>query len=200
MSKLQEKPEPQLEAPVHELISSRWSPRALNGKPIAPETLKQIFEGARWAPSCFNLQPWSFIYAHKGTPEFDKILSVLLEGNRIWAKEASVLAIGVAHLINNFDGKPNDYAWYDLGQAVHSLVMQATELGISSHQMAGFDRKAAQEAYSIPEGKEPAVALALGYRGDAGQLPEELKQAELAQPKRKPQDDFVFEGEYRSES
>lgn len=192
------KPAIQPDHGIADLIQKRWSPRAFADKPIAPDVLKQVFEGARWAPSAFNAQPWTFVYAHHGTPEFDKVVSFLMEGNRSWAKNAAVLAVGIASVISDFNNKPNAYAWYDLGQSVHSLVLQAADLDIYTHQMAGFDRVAVQEHYQLPAEKEAVVVLALGYLGDEQQLPDALKERELAPQQRKPQSEFVFEGIYPS--
>ena len=37
----------------------RWSPRALSGGAISEVDMRTIIEAARWAPSCFNAQPWA---------------------------------------------------------------------------------------------------------------------------------------------
>ena len=86
-------------APVHEIIRMRWSPRAFADKPVAPETLKSLFEAARWAPSSNNEQPWAYLVATKDDAEnFAKMVSVLVEFNAGWAQHAPVLALSVAHL------------------------------------------------------------------------------------------------------
>ena len=56
---------------------ARWSPRAFTGDPIPDETLLTMFEAARWAPSCFNLQPWRFLYAKKDGEHWLKFLNLL---------------------------------------------------------------------------------------------------------------------------
>ena len=33
---------------------------------------RQFFEAARWAPSAYNAQPWRFLFALRGTPDFDR--------------------------------------------------------------------------------------------------------------------------------
>ena len=47
--------------PIHELLHSRWSPRAFQDKPVPKDVLVSLFEAARWAASCNNSQPWRFI-------------------------------------------------------------------------------------------------------------------------------------------
>ncbi len=56
-----------------------------------------LLEAARWAPSCFNEQPWSFILATKNDEaEYAKLLSCLVERNQAWACQAPVLSVTVA--------------------------------------------------------------------------------------------------------
>jgi len=49
--------------PIHDPIRDRWSPAAFADRPLAAAELASLFEAARWAPSCFNEQPWRFIFA-----------------------------------------------------------------------------------------------------------------------------------------
>ena len=56
------------EARVDDLFINRWSPRAFSDKAVPPEILKSLFEAARWAPSCFNEQPWLFLYDRGNVP------------------------------------------------------------------------------------------------------------------------------------
>ncbi|NTU80510.1 MAG: hypothetical protein HGA45_14225 [Chloroflexales bacterium] len=65
-----------------------------------------------------------------------------------------VLVLTVAQLQRE-PGKPNPYALYDLGQAVANLTVQATALGLSVHQLAGFDPEQARGAFAIPEDHTP---------------------------------------------
>jgi hypothetical protein len=73
--------------PIHELIRSRWSPRAYSEQSVEQEKLLSLLEAARWAPSSYNHQPWSFIVATKDDPtEYNRLLSILVEFNQGWAK------------------------------------------------------------------------------------------------------------------
>lgn len=126
--------------PIHELIRDRWSPRAFSDRPVEKETLLSLLEAARWAASASNRQPWSFIVATKDNPtEYERLLGILVENNQRWAKDAPVLILAVAKVIND-DGKENRYAFHDVGLALGNLSLQATALGLSVHQAAGFDR------------------------------------------------------------
>ena len=85
---------------VIDLIRNRWSPRSYSAKDLSLATLKTILEAGSWAPSANNSQPWRFIYALRGTPGFDKLLSALAPGKVPWAKNAGALVatIGVREL------------------------------------------------------------------------------------------------------
>src|SRR5262249_28979406 len=93
--------------PIHELIARRWSPYGFADRPVSDEVLRSLFEAARWAPSSYNEQPWSYIVATKQNAEqFARLLSCLVEGNQSWANEAPVLALGCTSLLFTLNGKP----------------------------------------------------------------------------------------------
>src|SRR2546427_12147603 len=131
--------------PVHELIARRWSPYAFDGRPGSQSDVCSLFEAARWAPSSYNEQPWSYIVATKEDLEpFERLLSCLVEGNQAWAERAPVLALGVVSLKFAANGHDNRAAIHDLGLAAGNLVFEATARGLAVHQMIGIvpDRRA----------------------------------------------------------
>jgi nitroreductase len=188
------------EHPIHEIIRSRWSPRAFDARPVEQEKLLSLLEAARWAPSSYNYQPWSFIVATKDDPtEYSRLLSTLVEFNQGWAKNAPVLILAVARLRAD-DGKTNKHAFHDVGLAIENLVIQATALDLVVHQIAGFNADGARELYQIPEDYEAVTALTVGYQGDPQSLPDGLRERELAPRVRKPLKEFVFTGQWGSVS
>src|SRR5262245_12840401 len=93
---------------VQEAIATRWSPYAFADRPVAKADLLSLFEAARWAPSSYNEQPWSYVVAvREDAEEFARLLSCLVEGNQAWAKDVPVLAIGCTSLNFARDGRPN---------------------------------------------------------------------------------------------
>jgi len=183
--------------PIHDLLRRRWSPRAFSDRRVDPAIMRSLLEAARWAPSSYNEQPWSFIVATKDdTAEFSRLLSCLVEGNIQWAQHAPVLMVSVARLSFEDDGKPNRHAFHDVGLAVANLIVQATALGLVVHQMAGIFPDKIRELYGIPEGYEAVAGIALGYPGDPQSLPEGLRKRELAPRERKPVTEFVFTGRW----
>jgi nitroreductase len=182
---------------IHELLQRRWSPRAFSGRRVKPDILRSLLEAARWAPSSYNEQPWSFIVATKDDQaEHGRLLSCLVEGNIQWAQHAPVLMVSVAKLRFDENHERNRHAFHDVGLAVANFVVQATALGLAVHQMAGIFPDKIRELYGIPEDYEPVAGIALGYPGDPDTLPERLRQRELAQRARKPIREFVFAGRW----
>ena len=185
------------QAPIHELLTSRRSPRAFSEQPVESEKLVSMFEAARWSPSSSNEQPWRFIVATKDdTRVFSALVASLMEGNRRWAERAPVLVLALAQTTYSKTGRPYRHAWYDLGQSVALLSVQATALGLAVHQMGGFDGENIRQALSIPEGFEPVVVFAVGYADQPTILPEELQKREQAPRSRKLLQDFVYTEEW----
>lgn len=185
------------DVPVHELIRNRWSPRAFAENPVSAEVLRALFEAARWAPSSNNEQPWAYFVATKDDAEsYAKMLGVLVEFNANWAKQAPVLALSVAHVKMQRDGKPNRVALHDVGSATSQLTLEANSRGLQVHQMAGFDAERARQTFAIPPDWEPVAGIALGYPGDPESLPDKLRERELAPRMRKPLSEFVMTGSW----
>jgi nitroreductase len=182
--------------PVHDLIRHRWSPRAFSDKPVEPAVLASLFEAARWAPSSNNEQPWAYLVATKDNPEdFAKMVSVLVEFNADWAKNAPVLVLAASRL--KFpNGNPNRNAFYDTGAATALLSVEATARGLSVHQMAGFDPAKAKQVFEIPEDCEAIAAIAVGYPGHPSSLSQKLQDREVAPRTRKPLSEFVMSGRW----
>jgi nitroreductase len=183
--------------PIHDLIKRRWSPRAFSDQQIEAEKLHMLLEAARWAPSSNNEQPWRFIVANKDhETEWNRLLACLVEGNRKWAYRAPVLILSVASLNFQDDSTPNRHALHDTGMAVENLLLQATALGLATHQMAGFDVEKARADLKIPSGYEPVAMIAVGYPGDLAFLPDRLRERELQPRSRQPISEWTFSGQW----
>ena len=182
--------------PVLDVIRSRWSPAIFSPRTVDPDKLLSILEAARWAPSSYNAQPWSFLVARKEQPEeFARMLSCLVPGNVVWAQHVGVLIVSVAKLQFDHNGTPNRHALHDTGIATGFLMLQAASLGIMTHGMAGFDPAKTRELYGIPESHEAVAVLGLGYPGDDTDSPEELRKRNARRPRRT-LEQFVFAGRW----
>src|SRR5947208_2042934 len=155
---------PKPDHPILPVITERWSPYAFDPRPVEREKLLSCLEAARWAPSSYNEQPWTFILAERtDQAEFGRILECLVEANQAWAKNAGVVMLTVVSKLFVKNGKPNRAAEHDIGLAAGNMVLQATALGLQGHQMIGIERDKARTTYGIPEAHEALTAIALGY-------------------------------------
>ena len=180
------------------IIRERWSPRAFDTTRALPiQDLWRLFEAARWAPSSRNEQPWRFVVTHREhSPEaYQSLLSSLGASNKSWAVTAPVLILTAVRLELEQTGEMNQNAYYDTGQAVGFLTLQAQSQGLAIRQMEGFSHAVAREVCHVPEGFEPAVVMAVGYPGSPEALPSEKhRAAEITPRKRRKASDFVFDG------
>ena len=176
-------------------VSKRWSPIAFASTEVSEDHLFQVLEAARWAPSCFNAQPWSFIIGRQGDEKiFQQLSDSLMQGNVEWASKAPVMILAAAKPNFEHNGEPNAYAWHDIGLALGNLLNQATALGLQAHLMAGFSADALKESLGLGDQLQPVTMIALGHPGNPDDLPEESRQRELAPRSRKSLDEIVFAG------
>ncbi|MGH6911293.1 MAG: nitroreductase family protein [Phenylobacterium sp.] len=162
---------------VDPLFLHRWSPRAFTGEAIPHDTLMAMFEAARWAPSCFNMQPWRFLYATRDSEHWLRFVNLLIPYNQDWATNASVLGVVVSKTLlerPDRDPVPSHSHSYDAGAAWGNLALQAWKLGWAAHGMIGFDIPRAYLELHVPEHHRVEAAFAIGKPTTADVLPEAL--------------------------
>ncbi len=179
---------------IIDAIQKRKSNFTYSEKPVEQEVINELFEAATLAASSMNVQPWRFIYASKNEPEFQLMLNALLEGNQQWAKDAAMLILSIAQTEYTYNDKVihNAYAWHDTGMANAHLMLQAVNLGLVTHPMGGFDHQKIKDSFNLPKEYEPLLIMALGYKGDESELPEDLLKRQSSPRKRKPIEEVVF--------
>ena len=179
--------------PVHELVARRWSPYGFADREVADDVLASLFEAARWAASAFNEQPWRYIVARRSDREaFARMLPCLVEANQAWAQAASALVLGICKTEFSHNSAANRVALHDLGLAAATLTFEATARGLHVHQMAGIVPETIRSTYDVPEGYEPATAIAIGYAAELSSLPPDIAKRDAAPRARKPLAEFVF--------
>lgn len=186
---------------VDPLFLGRWSPRAFDGAAVSEAQLLTILEAGHWAPSAFNSQPWRFIYAVKGTPEWDILFGLLNDFNQGWAKEAGALVfiLSKTHFAapGSTEEKLSHSHSFDAGAAWGLLALQARLLGYYSHAMTGIHFDKIDAVLDIPEGYRVEAAVAIGGLGDKSTLPDFLRERETPSP-RKPLAEVAFKGALRA--
>ena len=182
---------------VHKLIVDRWSPRSFDGESVGQDDLAIIFEAAGWAPSAFNAQPWTFLYARPGDSFWDDFLSCLIDFNRQWAQDAGALIYIVSKeaMGEGADAKPSHSHSFDAGSAWAMMALQATHMGYHAHGMTGVDFDRARTVLAVPHGYRIEAAVAIGKRGDPAKLPDKLREREVPSS-RKPVTDIAVNGTF----
>jgi nitroreductase len=128
----------------------------------------------------------------RDTPEFEKLLSFLVEFNRDWSKRASVLVVTISNKLD-YKGNPSINHSFDSGAAWENLALQASAMNLIAHGMAGFDYSKAKTELGIPDNYNVEMMIAIGKPGKVEDLPEPLREREKPSD-RKPLEEIVFEG------
>lgn len=178
--------------PIHELMRERWSPRAFAQQAVSEAELVSILEAARWAPSCFNEQPWRLLVGVHPDPVWQKIFGSLDEFNRNWCLRVSTLVVICAKKTFTHNGKENFHGGYDCGQAAMSMALQAQALGWITHQMAGFSWQKIKSEFELGDDLHPMAVMALGKPGPDDYLPENLRAGEAKPRSRRPLAEIVL--------
>jgi nitroreductase len=165
------------------------------GTALTRDEITVLLEAARWAPSCFNAQPWRFAYALRGSSHWEPLFRTLVEGNQAWARQAGALVAVITRALYESNGKPAPTHSFDGGAAWMSLALQASELGLVAHGMRGFDSDGARRVLFVPEVYDLPAIIAVGHPGEVNDLPESHRERE--QPtSRKALAEIVFEGSF----
>ncbi len=164
-------------------ILNRWSPRAFQPEAISQEELLSLIDTGRWAPSAYNIQPWRFIYARRGTAEWERFLSWLIPFNQSWAENASAIIYVASQTItlSNRTGEPSPLPThaFDTGAAAVLIQIQAAHNGWATHPISGFDHALAHAGLELPEEYELHAAIILGRQGKLETLPQDLQKREV---------------------
>jgi len=171
----------------------RWSPRAFNGTALSHDQVMVLVEAARWAPSCFNSQPWRFVYAIKGSEHWPAMLALVMDVNQAWAQHAGALIAMVSRSTYQGNDAPAPTHSFDTGAAWMSLALQAQSMGLASHAMWGIEHDAIPQALNLPDNMQIQAIVAVGEPGNKDDLPAPLQQREQPSP-RKALNELAFAG------
>ncbi|BDR80930.1 nitroreductase [Clostridium tetani] len=177
-------------------IKNRWSPRAFSNEEIKKEDLLAMLEAARYAPSCFNEQPWKFILSYE-LDDLNLIRSVLVDSNRLWADKAPAFISILAKKRFDFDGRDNFWAKFDTGTAWGYLSLEGEKRGLVTHAMGGFKKELAKERLNIPEEYELIAVVAIGKLGNREELATDALKEQEEPGSRKALEEIYMEGKFK---
>ncbi len=136
---------------IEPILFHRWSPRAMSGEEISEQELTTLFEAARWAPSSYNGQPWRFLYARRGTANWDRFFDLIVEFNQSWTKHAAVLMVVISRKTFEWNDQVAPTHSFDAGAAWQNLALQGSRMDLVVHGMQGFDYDKARLELNVPD-------------------------------------------------
>lgn len=169
---------------------AHWRP-----EPVSEETLRELYELAKWGPTGGNSGPARFVFVT--TPEAKaRLLPLMAEGNVEKTKNAPVTVI-VAYDTRFHDQLPKLFPIYDIRSYFEGnqpmieesglrnsslqgayLILAARALGLDAGPMSGFDPEKVNAEF-FPDGQYKAnFIMNLGY-GDESQLYPRLPRLEF---------------------
>lgn len=178
-------------------IEARRAYRALEPVEITRETIDQLAGAAQLSASCFNNQPWRYVFVHEPTI-LQNMHSALSQGNE-WARKASMIIAVFSEKEADCVIRDREYYLFDTGMATGQMILRATELGLVAHPIAGFSPRKVREILDIPETMMIIALIIVGKKtNDLMGLAQHQLEAEGIRPERKPVDEFAHINRYNS--
>jgi nitroreductase len=182
-----------------ELLVKRRATRSLQAFRVTKSQIHKLAAAARLAPSCFNNQPWRYIFTYD--PDLlNKLYTALSKGND-WARKASLIICVMSKKELDCIVAGREYYLFDTGLATANLILQATELGLVAHPIAGFSESQVKEALNIPDNFTVITLIIVGQKPNQvnPELNEKQLKSELQRPTRLSHNQFIFLNKYCSE-
>jgi nitroreductase len=171
---------------VQEAIEKRRAYRSMEKIKISAETKQSLAKAAQLAPSCFNNQPWRYVFVDDETL-LQELHSVYSKGNE-WTHDASMMIAVCSHKELDCMIKDRLYYAFDTGLASGQMLLQAVELGLVAHPIAGFSPSKVKKILSLPQEWEVLTLILIGgYKYDKD---------EAVRPLRKTVSEIVFTNKY----
>jgi nitroreductase len=177
---------------VLQAVKKRRAYRALTPVPITQKLIEDLTGCARLAPSCFNNQPWRFVFVFDPL-KLEEMRSALSEGNR-WAFGASLIIVVFSRSEDDCVIRDRKYHQFDCGLAAGFLILRATELGLVAHPIAGFSPRKTRKILGIPGEFEVVTLIVVGQKTEKNlsMLTEEQVRREKRRPRRKRLEEILF--------
>lgn len=182
---------------VNEAINKRRAYRSLGSVEITENLVENLARSAQIAPSCFNNQPWRFVFVYK--PKALKDMRAALSPGNEWANSASLIIAVFSKKEDDCIIRDREYHQFDCGLAVGFLILRATELELVAHPIAGFSPKKTRDILGIPDEYQVMTLIVVGKQAEtiSPSLSEKQVVWEKSRPGRKPLKEFVYLNQYR---
>jgi nitroreductase len=176
---------------VRNAIETRRAYRSLDPVEITDALVRDLADCARLAPSCFNNQPWRFVFV-RDPAVLGELHTALSSGNE-WAEQASMIVGVYSKKEYDCDIKGREYFLFGTGMATAFLVLRATELGLVAHPIAGYKHARAKEILNVPEEMTLITLVMVGERSGTlnPALSEKQRNDEAQRPNRMTFEEFA---------
>lgn len=183
-------------------IYERRAVRKYKDQPLAIETINQILDAGRMAPSAINKQPWKFyVLTNKETINLfgQKIAKAALKSlAKMSLKNIIKMTTGFLHFPNGigflkehdpvFHGAPavifitapkdNEWASLDVGMCSQNIMLAAKSLGLDSCPV-GFGKFVMNTKIyprlKISDAEQVLISITIGYGDEAPEIHERIK-------------------------
>jgi nitroreductase len=172
-------------------IQTRRAFRALEPVPITDVMIEELAKSAQLAPSCFNNQPWHFVFVRK--PAILSRMFEVMSKNNQWVQGASLIIAVYSEKEEDCVLPGRDYYIFDTGMATALLILRATEMGLVAHPIAGYEPVKAKEILGIPPKATLITLVIVGKHSltTTALLTEKQAAVEKQRPARKGLDEFI---------
>jgi len=181
---------------VIEAIETRRAYRSFEAVTITDELIEDLAGSAQLAPSCFNYQPWKFVFVHD-EEMLVRMREALSKGNE-WVYAASLIIAVFGKREDDCNTQGREYYLFDIGQASAFLQLRATELGLVAHPIAGFSESKVKEILGIPDEYKVITLINVGKKSAkiSPVLSEKQIEWEKNRPERKRLEEFIFKNRF----
>jgi len=149
---------------VSEAIRSRQSVRSYLDKPVQQDTLDELFEAARLAPSAGNRQEWRFVAVTD--PEIRMKLARAAAGQAFVGEAPCVIAACAETDGHAMRCGQLSYP-IDVAIAIDHMTLRAVELGLGTCWIGAFSEDEVKKLLGIPPPVRVVELLTVGYPRDA---------------------------------
>ena len=147
---------------VLEAIKKRRSVRHFLKEDVSDETMMELLDAMRWAPSAGNLQPWEFVVVRDAEVK----RKVSEAARQAWIMEAPVVVVVCAVPERSAprygDRGINLYCLQDTAAAVQNLHLAAVEKGLGTCWVGAFNESLVAQAVNVPQGVRPVAVVPVG--------------------------------------
>lgn len=168
---------------IDKLFLKRKSIRSFSDKEVEKDTILELLNATRLAPSAVNYQPWRFFVCSS-----EEIKEQIVESYpRNWFKTAPLYIVACADKSQSWkrEADNKDHGNIDVAIAVTHLTLKATELGLGTCWVCNFDPSVLKDALNLDKALEPVAIIPIGYPSE-----KEL-QREVQPKKRKSVEEFT---------